>query len=152
MFQSTLNTNAQDLASHSLFSVFSINMGFMAVFEAASEKNSEEIFDVKQIIQFPNEDRTGARDEKIGMICVLLVLLGSLLLLFGMYISSILKDRRNERNPPEDMDQRIADYLLNHENHRSVYFIQNVPPPTYDTLSPPPPTYQEAILVELYRT
>ena len=113
--------------------------------------NSEEIFDVKQIIQFPNEDG-GPRNEKIGMICVLLVLLGSLLLLFGMYISSILKDRRNERNPPEDMDQRIADYILNHENHRSVYFIQNVPPPTYDTLSPPPPTYQEAILVELYRT
>ena len=152
MLQSTLNTNAQDLASHSLFSIFNINMGFMAVFEAASEINSEEIFDVKQIIQFPNEDLTGPRDEKIGMICVLLVLLGSLLLLFGMYISSILKDRRNERNPPEDMDQRIADYLLNHEHHRSVYFIQNVPPPTYDTLSPPPPTYQEAILVELYRT
>ena len=151
MFRSTLNTNAQDLASHSLFSIFNINMGFMAVFEAASEMNSEEIFDVKQIINFPNEDRE-PRDEKIGIILILIVLLNSLLLLFGMYISSILKDRRNERNPPEDMDQRIADYLLNHENHRSVYFIQNVPPPTYDTLSPPPPTYQEAILVELYRT
>ena len=165
MFRFTIDTNAQDLASQSLFSVFSINikMGFMGVFqERSSEMNSEEIFDIKRIIQIPNEDRSGPSDEKVAAISVLLCLLGCLLLLFGMYIKSICKDQRN-RIPPEEMDQIMADYLttemiiadlLNHDHgnvYGNVYYIQNVPPPTYDTLSPPPPTYQEAILGELLK-
>ena len=140
-------------------------MGFMGVFQERSfEMNSEEIFDIKRIIQIPNEDRSGPSDEKVAAISVLLCLLGCLLLLFAMYIKSICKDQRNQRNSPEDMDQRIADYLINEmiiadllNNHDhgnvygNVYYIQNVPPPTYDTLSPPPPTYQEAILGELLK-
>ena len=135
-------------------------MGFMGVFqERSSEMNSEEIFDIKRIIQIPNEDRSGPSDEKVAAISVLLCLLGCLLLLFAMYIKSICKDQRNQRNSPEDMDQRIADYLINemiiadllNHDHGHVYYIQNVPPPTYDTLSPPPPTYQEAILGEMLK-
>ena len=155
MFQFIIDTNAQDLASESLFSVFSINI-------IMGEMNSGEIFDIRRIIQIPNEDRSGPSDEKVAAISVLLCLLGCLLLLFGMYIKSICKDQRN-RIPPEEMDQIMADCLttemiiadlLNHDHgnvYGNVYYIQNVPPPTYDTLSPPPPTYQEAILGELLK-
>ena len=127
MFRFTIDTNAQDLASQSLFSVFSINikMDFMGIFEErSSEINSEEIFDIKSIIQFPTEDRSGLNDEKVTMIFMLLCLLGCLLLLFAMYIiKSIWKDKRNQRNPP---------YI-----HHQVWTLWK--------LSPPPPTYQEAI-------
>ena len=108
VFRFTIDTNAQDLPSQSLFSVFSINikMDFMGIFEErSSEINSEEIFDIKDIIQFPTEDRSGLNDEKVAMIFMLLCLLGCLLLLFAMYIiehyiKSIWKDQRNQKNPP----------------------------------------------------
>ena len=122
-------------------------MGFMGVFqERSSEMNSEEIFDIKTIIQIPNEDRFQPDAEKYEFFKrMLLGMLGFLLGLFAMYILEkvfrILKHRRNQRNPPEDTDHRNADDIINHDNGT----IQNLPPPTYDTLSPPPPTYQEAI-------